>query len=109
ARGRAYKMPKGLCRHDRIDRRDERRSAGKPGGDDLKASVRRRRRAHYEIEIQVATVIAEPMPTIIAAFVDDDGRLVNADGAKPVKGMADQGPAADRRHWLADAITVRAQ
>src|SRR5271168_4446564 len=49
------------------------------------------------------------MPTIIAAFVDDDGRLTNANGAKPIKGMANQGQSADRRHWLADAITVRPQ
>src|SRR4029077_8161090 len=104
---RAYEMLKGVCRHDRIDCCDERRSAGKPGRHNLKARVRRRSRAHYEIEIQVATVIAEPMPTIIAAFVDDDGLLTNANGAKPVEGVANQGASADRRHWLADAITVR--
>src|ERR1700734_189390 len=102
-------MLKRACRHDRIDCRDERRSAGKPGGDDLKARVRRRSRAHDEVEIQVAAVIVKPMPTIIAAFVDDNGRLVNADRAKPVKGVANQGPPADRRHRFADAITVRPQ
>ena len=39
ARGEADEMLKGVGRHDRVDRRDERRSAGKPGGDDLKARV----------------------------------------------------------------------
>ncbi len=49
------------------------------------------------------------MPTIIAAVVDDDGRLTNAGRAKPIKGVANQGASVDRRHWLADAVSVGAQ
>src|SRR6185437_8334995 len=39
APGQAHEMLKGACRHDRINGRDERRSAGQPGGDNLKARV----------------------------------------------------------------------
>ena len=39
ARGRAYKMLKGACRHDRIDGGDERRSTGQSSGDNLKARI----------------------------------------------------------------------
>ena len=40
ARRQAHEMLKGACRHDRIDGRDERRSAGQPGGDNLEARIR---------------------------------------------------------------------
>ena len=99
-------MLKGACRHDRVDGRDERRSAGEPVGDNLKTRVRRRGRAHDQVEIKILTVLAEPAPAIVAVFVDDHGRTANADRAKAIKRMADQGLSADRRHRLADAIAV---
>ena len=99
-------MLKGVGRHDRIDRRDERRRAGEPGRDEPEARVGRRGRAHDHVEIEIAAVVAEPLPAIVAVFVDDDRHLANADRAKPVKRVVDQRSPADRRHRLADAIAV---
>ena len=108
AGGRVDKMLKCVDRHNRVDRRDDRGSAGKPSGDELKARVGRRGRAHDQVEIKTLTVLAEPSPAIVALFVDDDGHSVDANRAKTIKGVLDQGPSADWRHRLADAIAIGA-
>ena len=51
-------------------------------------------------------VFFKPALAIVAVFVDDDGRLANANRPKAIEGVADQRPSADRRHWLADAKAV---
>ena len=106
ARGGTDEMVEGVEGHDRVDRRDDRSRAGKPSGDELKARVRRRGCADDHVEIQAIAVVAEPSPAIVAAFVDEDSRLADANGAKAIKRVADQGPSADRNHRLADAIPV---
>jgi hypothetical protein len=106
AGSRVYKMLKGIDRHDGVYRGDDGRRAGKPRGDQLKARIRRWSRAHDQVEIKIAAVLAEPLAAIVASLIDDDGRFANADRAKAVKGMTDQRLSADRSHRLTDAIAV---
>jgi hypothetical protein len=54
-------------------------------------------------------VVAKPVPAIVAPLVDNDGRFANADRAKAIKSVADQGLPADRRHRFTDAIAVSPQ
>ena len=107
--GRVDKMLERVDRHDCVDRRDQSRRAGEPLSDKRKAGVGRRGRADDHVEIKTLAVITEPSPAIVALFVDDDGRLTNADGAKAIERVFDQRPPADRSHRLADAIAVGAQ
>ena len=108
ARGRAHKMAEVGDRHDRIDRRDQRRPTGQPGGDQLKARVRRGRRAHDHVEVKILPVVVEPLPAIVALFVDDDRDSVNAHGAKTFEGVVDQGPAGDLDQGLGPVVGQRA-
>ena len=101
-------MPKGVEGHNRVDRCDNRGGAHKPSSDELKARVGRRSRADDQVEIKTPTVLAEPSPAIVALFVDDDGHPVDANRPKTTKGVLDQGPSANWRHRLADAIAVGA-
>src|SRR5262245_43398348 len=54
-------------------------------------------------------MVAQPLPAIIACFVDDDGQSTDPDRPEAIKRKVDQRAAGNRNHRLADAIAVGPQ
>ncbi|MGA7197146.1 MAG: hypothetical protein WBY97_08700 [Roseiarcus sp.] len=103
------KDAKGVHRHYRVDRRDDRRDAGQAIHDQLEAGVGRGRRANNNVEIEISSMVVEPSVAIVARVIDDDGQSANSDRAEAIDCVVDKGSSADRRHRFADAIPISPQ